>query len=842
MFYSTWQRIRRQKGRLMLSIIAVAIGVTFLTGSLVLSDSTRAALHDSYRQVYAGVDVMVRGPDTFGDGPFTHGDAPLTDQILDRVRGVPGVAGADGRHRSVAQILSPDGTGDGVGAVAMAVPADPSSAAIEVRTGRLPRENGEFAVDAAVAAERSIEVGDRFELLLPDGRASGSVVGTVGFGRLDGLAGGARVLLDGETAAEMFGADGYAEIAVRAAVEPQVLADRLSDALGTEATVLTATEAASRDAAAASRQTAVFGWVILAVAAVALVVGGFLVANTFGMLVAQRTRELGMLRAIGASRRQVSASIRIEAVIAGAAGSVLGLLLGVGAGPLLVGTAGGLLPGLPPASVTLTPLALLAGPVVGIGMALLASRGAARRSLAVTPMEAMRPATASGTGLSRRRVIVGLLALLAGLGAVAFGVQVASAMVLGAGAVGLIVGVGLLFPVIAGPVLGAISRPLARAGVTGGLARGQAMATPRRTGATAAALAIGLALISFLLTFSATLGATSPELINARQHAEFTVRSTAPEGLHDFLAEAAERMDRLPEVAVARTVTYGEVRVTDPASDESRPRAVTAFVVDPAAVADLFDVRTTAGQVAAIGAGDVGVREDVAAANGWQVGDRLTLEFPDGETTDVRVEALFDGAVTTDWIVAPQLADGHMGASYREAFVRLADGAEQEAVRAALSEAVEPYPAATLLSRDEQAAEVTDANQGTLGILTALFSLSLAVAILGVVNTLTLAVAQRTRELALVRAVGATRGQVRAMVRWEAALTSGIGAVMGVTLGLALAWIATNALPATADAFTVPGWHVLVAVLATGALGVLASMLPAIRAARVDVLAATRSD
>jgi putative ABC transport system permease protein len=678
--------------------------------------------------------------------------------------------------------------------------------------------------------------------LLPSGPISGEVVGTVGFGRLDGLAGGARVLVDAETADTLFGMDGYAEIAVRTAVEPHLVADRLADVLGAEATVLTATEAASRDAAAANRQVSVFGWIILAVAAVALVVGGFLVGNTFRMLVAQRTRELGMLRAIGASRRQVSASVRIEAAIAGSVGSVLGVLLGVGAGAFLVGAAGRLLPGVPPASVTLTPLAVLAGPVVGIGMALLASRGAARRSLRVSPMAAMRSASATATPLSRLRLITGPLSLAAGTVGVVIGVNAASSMLLAVSAVGLIFGFGLVFPVITGPVLAVISRPLAWAGVTGGLARQRALSAPRRTGATAAALAVGLALVSFLMTFSATLGATSPGLITARQHAEFTIRSTAPEGLHDFLVEAADRIDGLPEVAVARAVAYGDVRVIDPTSDESRPRAATAFVVDPAAVADLFDVRATSGDVAMIGGTGVAVRDHVAVANGWQVGHRLTLQLPDGATAGVQVTALFDGAVTTDWIIAPQLAEGHLPAAYREGFVKLTAGTDLDAVRSTLESALAPYPAATLLSREEQADEVADANDSTLGIVTALFSLSLVVAILGVVNTLTLAVAERTRELGLMRAVGATRGQVRAMVRWEAVLTGGLGVVMGVTLGVALAWIAVNALPHTAHAFTVPGWHVAAAVIATGGLAVIASVAPSIRAARVDVLAAVGSD
>lgn len=841
MLRTTWMRILHSKGRLVLTALAVAIGVAFLTGALVLADSTSAALHDSYAQVYAGADVIVRGPDTFNDGPFT-GALPLDRDVVEGIDRTAGVAQAEGRVRSVAQLLSDD-AGEGEGALAMAVPADPAGASIELRAGRLPQRQGEVAVDAAVAAGQDLSVGDRVGVLLPDGTADGEIVGIVGFGRLDGLAGGARVLFDADTATERFGGDGYAQIAVRARSDtaPSTLAERLARTLGDDAMVLTGEEAARRDAAAVARQTAVLSYIVMAVAAIALTVGAFLVANTFRMLVGQRSRELALLRAIGASRRQVARSVRLEAAITGGIGAAFGVVLGVGAGALLVETSAGLLPGIPPASPTVTPKAVFAGPVVGIVMALLAAHGSARRALAVPPVAAMRAITAPTRRSSPVRTLAGPLLLAAGGGAAAIGVQADSSALLAVGAVGLIVGFGAVFPLATGPVLSVLSRPLDHAGVAGALARQQALAAPRRTAATAATLAVALALVSFLMVLSATLGAASADLVTARQDAEFLIRPTARQGLHDFLFAAADRVERLPQVAVARVVTYGEVRVVDPGSGESRPRTVTAFVSDPVATPELFDVTTSAGDLAEMTDG-VAVRDTVAAAHDWQVGDRLPLEFPDGSAIDVRVAALFDGAVTTDWILAPQTAQDHLPAAYREAFVKLADDADPDAVRPLLATALDEHPAVSLLSREQLAAETAEANDSTLGIITALFSLSLVVGVLGVVNTLTLAIVERIRELGLLRAVGATRRQVRAMIRWEAVLTSALGAVMGATLGLALAWIAAQALPSGTGAFTVPSWHIAAAVLVTAVLGVVASAVPSVRAARIDVLAAIQQE
>jgi putative ABC transport system permease protein len=840
MVHTTWSRILHGRGRLVLTVLAVALGVTFLTAALVLSGSARAALTDSYAQVYAGTDVILRGASGPTADPGAVVGAPLPDDTLQRVRRLPGVAEAEARRTSVAQLLT---SGDeGQGAIAMAVPDDPARAAIAVRTGRLPDAPGDVAVDAAFAARQRLSLDDRVEVLLPSGVHEARIVGTVGFGRLDGLAGGARVLFDRATAEGVLGG-GVTEIALQAVpgTSADQLARQVASDLAAPLRVLTATEAAALDAAAAARQTAPLTWVVVAVAVLALIIGAFLIANTFRMLVAQRTRELALLRALGASRRQVAGSIRLEAAITGAAGSLVGVLAGLGAGAALVSTSTSLLPGMPPTAPAVTPLALLAGPVVGIGVALFAGRGAARRALAVAPVDAMRTATATGDATSRRRIVGGYAVTATGVVGTVLGSSTEVAALLGAGVVALVVGLGLLFPLVTGPVLRLVSRPIEHAGVAGSLARQQALAAPRRTGATAAAMAVTLGLIGFLLVISASLGAATSDVLAARQHAELQISSTAPEGLQDAMFELAERADGMPGVAAARVVTYGEFEIVDEGADDARPTVANAYVVDPAVADRLFDVEDRAGSVGEIAAGELAVREAAAAANGWATGDRVTVRFPDASSQELVIGALFDGGITTDWIVAPATAEGHLADASREIFVRLDAGVSSEQVQPDLERIAERAPATDVMSRSELAGTIAEENESYLGILTAMFALSLAVGVLGVVNTLTLAVHDRIRELGLLRAVGATRGQVRAMVRWEAVITSVMASALGTALGLAAAWVAVEALPDTSMTYTVPYLHLGAAVVATALLGVIASLLPARRAAGIDVLRAVAS-
>lgn len=829
----TWQRIRSSRSRLILSVLAIVIGTSFLTAALVVAASTRAALNDAFDQVYAGTDLIVQGRPGLGEASRSLGPI-LPVAALDEIRGVPGVAVAEGRRRDLAQVSA--ATTDavpGLTAVAMDVPADPDAAAIEQRSGRLPAAPHEVALDAATTDSLGLTLEDELVILLPAIQYEARLVGTVGFGSLDGLAGGGRVLLDAGSAADLLGPTGFAEIAVIAESDSQLegLGASIAAVLP-DVQVLTARDAAARDAAAVAAETAIVSRILLAVAGLALFVGGFLVANTFRIIARQRTRELALLRSVGASRRQITGTVLLEAAIMGALGGLIGVALGAGVGAVLVAGTGTLVPGLPPTAPRFTLGTLAIGPAVSVVLTLLAALGSARHASAVPPVAALRASAVAADRPRRLPAVLGILLIALGTGLVVVGGG-SGLMITAGGAVVALLGVGLVFPVVSGAVLSILSRPLERLGVTAAIARGQSLAEPRRTGSTAAALAVSLALFAFLATFAASLGAASPTQVADRQPAEITIRSELPWGLDGYLSDLADRAEALDAVAIARDVAYGDLQVE---TGDGAPVAAAFYAADPAGLGELLDVIDRAGAVEGLAATEIGIRDHFANAYGWQLGDTIAITLPDAAVMQLTIGAVFSGAIQTNWIVPADAAAGHLGNAGRQVFVRLVDGADVAAADAALEELGAEYPPVEVLTHEELATQQVEAEEASLGILTALLSLTVLIGVLGIVNTLALGVVERHRELGLLRAVGATRSQVRAIVRWEAVLVALLGGSLGLVVGVGTAWLATYAFTEFPLPFILPAPRLALALVVTIVLGVLAAIVPGARAARVDVL------
>lgn len=833
MLRTTCARLRDSKGRLALAAATVLLGVMFLVAALVLSDSTRSAIHASYAQAYAGTDVLVRAAGGATVGPQQPLE-PVSPSTVERVAAVPGVEAVEGRVRQRAQVMVPGG--ESSEAFAVAAPADLEGAAMQLRDGVWPSGPGEVAVDAAMASQLGVGVGEMAQLLLPSGVRDVTVTGTVRFGQLDGLAGGGRIVFDRDTAVQLLAPEGFGEIAVTAApgTSPGELAVDLASLLGEDVSVTTAAAAADRDATTASQQAAVIGYVLAGVAVVGLLIGSFLIANTLRMLVAQRTRELALLRAVGATRRQVAGSVVLEAGITGLVGAVAGTALGVGVGALLTSTSGGLVPGLPPTAATVTVTPFLVGPLVGVAVAVLASRSAVRRALDLAPVAAMRRVAAPDRSPRPVRLRYGLPALGAGLALVVAGSGL-GIMAVAAGGALAVTGAGALFPFVTAPALRLLSRPLEGSGATARLARQQTLAAPGRTGATAAAIAVSLALVTFLLTFSASLSAATPNVVAGRERADLTVRSDAAWGLHGFMTELARKVDQRAGVAIARDVAYGSFPI---AIGDEPAREVAFYATDPGAVPALFHIVVEAGEFDRLAAGEVALRHERAAAYGLDVGDTVAAQLPDGSTVELAVGAMFSGPITTDWIVPPETASPYLDGAGHEVFIRLDEHADPAEVRSAVETVADEYPATQVLDRGEKEAAMAETNSSTLGILTALLAVAVFVGVLGVLNTLSLAVVERIREFGLLRAVGATSRQVRSVVRWEAALIAMLGAVLGTGIGVGLAWIATEAFTEFTVPFSLPILALALACGATIVLGTAAAILPARRAARIDLLRA----
>ncbi|MGY2082486.1 FtsX-like permease family protein [Blastococcus sp. SYSU DS0539] len=826
------------RSRLALTWLAVALGVAFAAGSLVLTDTSTRLLDEQFRTTAAGVDLTVRGAAAFDAamGVEVQRD-PLPADLADRIAATPGVdevrpvASGPGQLQADGQAVEP------AGPTILGTWAEAPFTVYELRTGRAPRGDGEVVLDAATAAEHGIDLGDTVTVSATTSRQL-RVVGLTGIRDGDGLANSAVVLLDLPTAQALLdlgtGVTSLDVLAADGVAVPDLRGD-LAATLGEDYAVSNAQDAAAASADAAKESIDHLRVVLLALAAAGLVVGAFLIANTFGIVLTQRAGELALLRAAGATGRQVFASVLGEALLVGVTGAAGGTAAGVGAAHALRGLASGAGLALPDGPLTVTGRTIVVGLAAGTLITLLAVLGPARRAARTAPVEAMRASAPAPVRPRRSRLITGWTALALGVAGLVAAAVLRDITGVAGGSVLLLAGLVVLAPVLTPRLAQAVGRPLTGLGVPGQLARDSTVRNPRRTAATAMALALGLALISFVTVLGSSvkaIGATAGEAITA----DLLVQSSRDEMLGGLSPEVATRVAALPEVAAVSAVRYGHWL------DAGTTSALTA--IDPATLPGVADIEMTAGSLTALGDNGLVLAEGVAAERELSVGDTLALTFPrDGEQR-LRVVGLMADqsarALSTSYVISVDTYAQHFSENVdATVYVALADGTEPADARTALRAAVADFPNAEVLDQAEAAAGRAAAVDQVLGLITVLLTFAVLIALLGITNTLALSVVERTREVGLLRAVGMTGGQLSAMIRAEAALIAAVAAVVGVGLGLGLA-AATLAGSSGSNPFVmeIPVRQLLVIVAAALLAGLAAGLLPSRRAARLDVLTA----
>ncbi|NES30178.1 FtsX-like permease family protein [Micromonospora terminaliae] len=827
-----------RRARLALTLLAVVLGVTFATGSLILTDTSGRLLDDQFRTATAGVDLTVRDAVAFDSamGVEVTRD-PLPAKLPERIAAVPGVASVRPQVRGQG-LLEVDGTAvvpSGPSVLASWVP--PPLGAFTIRSGRPPAADDEVVIDEDTARAHRIGLGDTVTVRATDtGRLR--VVGLAGFGARGGLPNSTIALVTLPSAQRLLRLGStVSEVAVVAApgVAPEELRDRISVELGAGYEVTPSRDIAAAGAAAARDQLGWLQLVLLALAAAALLVGAFLIANTFSIVITQRTRELALLRAAGATGGQVLRSVLGEALLVGLAASTAGLGLGVAAATGIRNLAGAFGVPLPEGGLVLTARTVLVAFAVGVVVTVGSAVGPARRAAAVAPVAALRDATAARTG--RLRVVAGALAAVAALAATT-AVLAAGAPVplLGVAALGAVGGLALLGPAITPILVRLIGRPLAAAGVTGRLANESAARTPRRTAATALALALGLALISFMAVLGTSVKSSVRQSYAEVITADHVVESARNEMLGGLSPAVYDRVSRLPEVAVASRLRYGHWR------DGDATQALTA--VDPTTLPRVTSLHFTAGNLAALDGGGIVLAEHVARDRGLAVGDELPMTFSRTGTRSLPVVGLLrDGdarALSTDYLISldtfARLYSEEMDASV---LIRTADGTGRAAAERAIKAALAETPTAQLRDQAAAVAGRTQMIDQVLGLVTVLLMLAVLIALLGITNTLALSITERTAEIGLLRAVGMTRRQLRWMIRGEAVLVAALASVLGILLGVGFAAATVRALGRDAPTvLAVPAGRLLLVLAVALAAGLLAGLLPARRAARLDVLAA----
>ena len=833
--------LRAHKRRLLRTCSAVLLGVAFLAGTLVLGDTMRAGFANVFAEAYAGTDVVVQGAETMGSDSGQQRRI-VPDDVLNDIDATEGVDVVVPAIDGLAQVLDRDGEAiGGNGPPTLGGAWDPSDMnPYDLVDGRAPEASGEVVIDRGTARKGELGVGDTTKVRTPT-PVEVTIVGIAAFGSQDSIGGSGFTGFTPEDARQhlLFGAPGSTSVSISAApgVTPGELADRVGATLpdGFEAKtgeqmVAAATESIGEDFLDMMQTF------LLAFTVIALLVSTFSIYNTFSVILAQRTRESALFRAIGATRSQVLNSIAIEALLIGLIASIGGVVVGLA---LAFGLTSGMrsigidLPG----GLDVTPTSLAISVVVGLVVTLLASLAPAVRASRVAPMAALRDAAIDRSDTSTVRAALGAVVAVAGIGLVLYGALGSASSpisIVGPGALLSLVGLVILGPVVARPASSLLGAPIAATrGASGSLARGNAMRNPRRTAGTASALMIGVSVVALFTVVAASLTSTFRDTLTGSLTSDLIMVENGFSG-SGMSPELSTRISQLPEVEEAVGLGFGAAMVDGEELDLT--------VVDLGRIEGVVDSEVTDGDISTLGTTEIAVANDLATERGWTLGDEVPATFIDGAAVPLRIGALFDKAeITGTVLVSQELWAAHNTVALDFVnLIELAPGVDVEDGRSAVDALGEEFGAPKALTSGEYADEVAGQITQLLSIVYVLLALSIIIALMGISNTLALSIHERTRELGLLRAIGQTRGQLRSMVRWESVIIAVFGTVGGIGLGLFLAWGLVRGLSTDFEgaSFSAPVTQ-LVVITAVGALaGVLAGILPARRAARLDVLGA----
>ncbi|MER6675458.1 ABC transporter permease [Streptomyces sp. NPDC000983] len=855
MLKATLRSFLAHKGRLLLSALAVLLSVAFVAGSLIFSDTVSRTFDRLFASTAADVTVS---PRENLDEALPSGFTPtLPASLAERAARVPGAeaARADVDVEGITVVdRDNESVGPTTGAPTMGTDWNPTERSpVELTSGHAPEGPGQVMIDADTADSKDVEIGDPLTVIAAPGSFDVEVVGIATFTTTN--PGAALVFFDTATAqTKLLGdPDAATAITVDAAegVSDAQLKQRVAAALGADAyDFRTADEQAESDVEQLGGFLDVIKYVMLGFAGVAVLVGVFLIVNTFSMLIAQRTRELGLLRALGADRRQVRRSVLLEALLLGLVGSSLGLAGGIGLAVALIELMGLLGMNIRSADMVIgwaTPVSAYA---VGLGVTFVAAYLPARRAATVSPMAALSDAEIAGVGRPLKvRAAVG--AVVGALGAAALvGCATSTSTSSSASLLGLGVVLTLVATVIAGPLL---VRPVIRVlggafpalfGPVGRMSQRNALRNPRRTGATAAALMVGLALVGGMSVASASMTKSFDEQIDQTLGADFVVQNT------NFVPFPREITERIRATEGVGLVVRSQL-TTIAAGLPDGERVETTAAGYGERLDDVANITYAQGDTAAALAPDrMAMDRDFAREHGVRVGSTVAVEFRGGRTAELTVGALTDqesadgfGTQGGMYFGLETLERYAPGGQESAVYVNAAAGTDADELRADLERTLEPYPQVQVRDLADYKELVRDQIAVLLYLVYALLGLAIVIAVLGVVNTLALSVVERTREIGLLRAIGLSRVQLRRMIRLESVVIAVFGAVLGLALGLVWGVCTQQVLALQGmTALAIP-WGTLVAVvIGSAVVGIVAALLPALRASRMNVLAAIAHD
>src|SRR6516225_2636546 len=822
MFKVIMRGLLARKFRLFATALAVTLGVAFMAGTLVLTDTFGQVFNDLSAGVYKGTDAEVRATAVFNGPQFTGGQRPFVDASLaDTLSRVPGVAAAEGSVFGYTRLIGKDGKA--LGNPASGAPTLGGNwnqvAALNpwhLVAGHAPQAAGQVVIDKKSATEGHLRVGDFTTVLVKGPPQRVQVVGIIGFGTADSPAGASVVLFSTPVAQQLVAAPGkYTSIlfVAKPGVSQQQLVSNLQPALPHGLEAITGATLIKETQDQFAQVLSFFNTFLLIFAVIALLVGAFMIFNTFSITVAQRTRENGLLRALGASRRQVLGSVLLEAVVIGIIASLIGLASGVAVAIGLKAMLNGLGFGMPASGIVFTArTALVAG---------------------------LQDVTVGSTGYgSKERIMVGAAILTLGVAALFTGLFTSIAsrvLVVGVGALLVFFGVSVLGRTVSLPLSRAVGAPLSRLrGVTGKLARLNAMRNPKRTAASASALMIGVGLVGFITILAASSTASVSSAIDRNFAGDIVIDSGG--GLMGGVDPAlARQLGQLPQVSAATGVAVGLAEINGKVEQVS--------AVDPGAASKIFNVSPAQGSIAGLGRDGIAVYKDVATAGHLKLGSTVPALFKDTGPQKLKVALIYGeaaGAPAPRYFMGDQTFNANFAVRYDSQVVaKKAAGVTNAAALSAVRAVATKYSGTTVMDQAAFKADRAKPIQQMLSLVYALLALAILIALLGIGNTLALSIFERTRELGVMRAVGMTRPQLRATIRWESVIVALQGTVLGLLIGVFFGWALVLAMKNQGiTVFSTPVLNLAIVVVLAALAGAAAAIWPSRRAAKLNILRA----
>ncbi|MFF1810167.1 ABC transporter permease [Streptomyces sp. NPDC058251] len=843
MFRTALRNVLAHKARLLMTVLAVMLGVAFVSGTLVFTNTISDAYQKSSAKGFDQVDVAVRPEYPADKGDTVAKEQKLTQPLFDKAAKVPGAASAIGVVNGFTAIADKDGKLIGGGFQSQGGNywggKDPR---YPLTSGHAPQGKGEVAIDAETAKRAGYKVGDTVRLSV-DGPVLTPTVSGI-FTTDDGnvAAGGSLALFDTATAQKLFHSVGsYDEIDVKAAAgtSQTALRDAL-DAVVPKDVASTTTGRQLADDQAAQISSAMSGMKtgLLVFAGIALFVGTFIIANTFTMLVAQRTKELALLRAVGASRRQVTRSVLLEAFVVGAVAAVAGLAAGIGIGAGMRSLMGSLGATVPDGPLVISSGTIATALLVGILITMLAAWLPGRRAAKIPPVAAMSSVHAKATTKSLVvRNTIGALFAAAGVAVVLYATTMDGSdgqAPMGLGAVLLILGVFVLTPLLSRPLIAAAAPVLRVFGVSGKLARQNSVRNPRRTAATASALMIGLTLITGMTVMAGSLQKSIDKMASSALKADYVVSMANGNSLSPDVEKKLASVDGVTDISSLRDA---------PSRIDQQTEYLTG--VNGRSITKLTDL-TIADGAFTVGGTRTVVDKDTAKAHGWQAGSDFTVSYEDGRKGKLTVAGVYEGnemihgIIVDNATLSPHRTDA---ASDMQVMVKTSSGAS-DATKNKLEKALGDNPAVKVQDKKDISDGIAQMFTLMLNMLYGLLAMAVIVAVLGVINTLAMSVFERSQEIGMLRAIGLDRKGIKRMVRLESLVISLFGGVLGIGLGVFFGWAAGELLGSKMSTYelVLPWARMGIFLLLAATVGVLAALWPARRAARLNMLTAIKSE